>query len=334
MSLFLTASAQQSYQDIENLLEIDPTWVYPQDNVTKALKQIIMLKNGADTVTINRFDAQWRKIYTKSFSGNKPESITTYVNSTDGKTWSWRSQRLKDKTVWTSKTTYRSVGIPSKLYNMDYNSKGDTIASGSAIFDYDAKGKLLQRRDYRAGKLSLQRNYRYQGLNLVEMTSQLTGSVAKKRMEYNYNANGRLVETREFFVNPKENTLMRIIQYSWEKGKLVEKRYKNEMPPKKEYNFRYGYDDKGRISTYEAKLDTNFKQAKFIYEGERLKEIEMQFNSKTFFPDALPVWNADFFKGIMIYRKIYSYNEKGDMIMAEQFYGNRIEQRFEYVLTY
>ncbi|WP_316783917.1 hypothetical protein [Pedobacter frigiditerrae] len=334
ISLSLTASAQQSYRNIEDLLEIDPTSVYPPDNVTKALKQIIMLKNGSDTISITRFDAQGLKIYNKGFSDNKPESITTYVNSKDGKTWSWRSQRLKDKTVWTSKTTYRSAGVPLHFYNMDYNSKGDTIASGGAIFKYDAAGKLLQRSDYHAGRLSIQRNYRYQGLNVVEMVSQVTGSVAKKRMEYSYNGEGKLVETKEFYVTSKESTLMKIIQYVWKDGKLVGKRNQDEMPPKKNFNFLYGYDAKGRISTYEARLDSNFKIAKFIYDGERLKEIEVQFNSMTFFPDALYTWNAGVFKGIMIYRKIFSYNEKGDLTKAEQFYGTRPEQKIEYVLTY
>jgi|GEM_PF-5788591 len=326
--------AQESYQNIEDKIEIDPTQIYPQAIVNKAWKQKVTLKNGNDTIFINRFDGQGRKTYTKSFSEGRPESITTYTNSQDGKSWSWSSNRLKNKTVWTSKTTYLSPGVPLQFYNMDYNAKGDTVMSQRAVFNYDAAGKLLQRSDFTAGRLTIQRKYQYKGKLLIGMTSQMTGSISKKRMEYRYDVAGNLVESKEFYEHPKENTLMKTIQYVWKNGKLTEKISQEEISQKRTFNFSYSYDDKGRLLAYSAKLGANFKQATFLYEGDRLKEITMNFNSNESFPDALPIWRAGAFTGTMVYRKLFGYNEKGDVVSMKEFYDKRLENAWSYELTY
>lgn len=334
LTLSYAVRAQENYQDLENRLEFDPTRVYPQTARAKTVKQMVILKNGYDTISVERFDGQGRKVYAKGFSYGKPESITTFVSSNDGKSWSWRSSRLKDKTVWTSKTTYLSPGVPLQFYNMDYNAKGDTTVSQRAVFSYDPQGKLLQRKDFTAGRLSLQKDYRYRDRLLIEMVSQLKGSGSKRRMEYRYDENGRLAESKEFNVRPQETTLMKTIQYVWKDSNVVEKIYKNETAPKRTYNFLYTYDAKGRLSTYDAKLDSNFKQAQFLYEGDRLKEIVMRFNSKEPFPDALSVWHAEPFKDIMVYRKVFSYDERADLARMEEFYGTRLDSAWNYEFTY
>lgn len=334
LMLSYTARAQQAYQNLEDKIEIDPTQVYPQAVVNKAWKQRITFKNGRDTLYIERFDGEGRKTYQKGFEDGKPESITTYINSKDGKTWSWRSLRLKNKTVWTSKTTYRSPGVPLRFDNMDYRANGDTVGSQGAQFRYDAAGKLLQRRDFSVGRMSIQRNYQYKGNLLIEMSSQLAGSVAKKRMAYRYDGDGNLIESKEYFINPQETTLMKTTLYGWKNGKVVNKTYREEISKKRNYQFSYSYDAKGRMATYEAKLDSNFKQAAFIYEGDRLKEITVRFNSSEFFPDALPLWRAGAVAGTRVYRKVFSYNEKGDLVKVQDFYDNRLENSFHYELTY
>lgn len=327
-------SAQQSYQNPEDKIEIDPTQIYPQLVVNKAWKQKVTLIKGRDTLDINRFDGQGRKIYTKSFYEGRPESITTYTHSKDGKTWSWRSNRLKNKTVWTSKTTYLSPGVPLQFYNMDYNAKGDTVASQRALFSYDAAGNLLQRSDFTAGRLTIQRKYRYKGKLMIEMTSQMTGSISKKRMQYRYDVAGNLIESKEFYEHPKENTLMKTVQYVWKNGKLAEKISKEEIGEKRTFHFSYSYDAKGRLSAYTAKSGTNFKEAKFLYEGDHLKKITMGFNSNVSFPDALPIWNAGAFTGTMVYQKIFDYNEKGDLVKVEDFYGTRLQNSWSYEFSY
>ncbi|RWU09892.1 hypothetical protein [Pedobacter chitinilyticus] len=50
--------------------------------------------------------------------------------------------------------------------------------------------------------------------------------------------------------------------------------------------------------------------------------------------DALPLWRAGVVAGTMVYRKVFSYNEKGDLVKVQDFYDNRLENSFNYELTY
>lgn len=305
-------------------------------NVYGVKKQVIIAlsqrgRPSVDSMFLYEYDLRSRKIKDISYRSGKRNSITTYQHSADGKIWSWRSERLDSKTIWTNKTIYIFGQQPSVFYNLDFNQKGDTVGKAHVKFYYNKDKKLTRRDDFTRDKLNLTKTLSYQGTNMVLGEIKATASGSFTRYKYTYNPEHLPTTKLQFSIRGKEETLMRKIEYYYTHKRLT-KMVEKDLMRGEEIITLYGYDNQGQLVSVDIKKGDKYRKITYSYEKNRLIKINAEGNTYDFNRELLLYSNE--INSSFIYERVFGYDDKGNMLSDKEFYNDKLWKHYEYRLTY